>query len=184
MRASELEIIKDHTKEITKKINEQFEQEKDSIKEQLLEEIRGYITPVPTHYKWTRGYCPYDDSGEIYVDELVSLDQTIADFLENEFTGQRRATFISHQGFDYETYGDQISYLLKEVKENIVQKTVKKYVEELFREEISEDDLFRIFEEYYSEIYAESIAFDFDFYGDAVKFTGIQNMKLSELVEK
>lgn len=33
------------TEDIAKKINEQFELEKDSIKEQLLEEIRGYITP-------------------------------------------------------------------------------------------------------------------------------------------
>ena len=48
-----IEIIKDHTEEIAKKINEQFELEKDSIKEQLLEEIRGYITPVPKHYEWT-----------------------------------------------------------------------------------------------------------------------------------
>lgn len=171
-------------KKLQRKLTNSLSLKKDSIKEQLLEEIRGYITPVPKHYEWTRGYCPYDDSGEIYVNGLVSLDQTIAEFLENEYTGQRRATFISHQGFDYETYGDQISYLLKEIKENIVQKTVKKYVEELFGEEISEDDLFRIFEEYYSEIYAESIAFDFDFYEDAVKFTGIKNMKLSELVEK
>lgn len=179
-----IENIKDHTVEIAKKINEQFELEKDSIKKQLLDEIKGYITPVPSHYEWTRGDCPYDDSGEIYVDGLVSLDQTIADFLENEYTGEKEATYQSRHGFYYECYGDQISYLLKEIKENIVQKTVKKYVEELFGEEISEDDLFRIFEEYYSEIYAESIAFDFDFYGDAVKFTGIQNMKLSELVEK
>ena len=44
MKANELEIIKDHTKEIAKKINEQFEQEKDSIKKQLLDEIKGYYT--------------------------------------------------------------------------------------------------------------------------------------------
>lgn len=40
MKASELEIIKDHTEEIAKKINEQFELEKESIKEQ---EIQGTV---------------------------------------------------------------------------------------------------------------------------------------------
>ena len=150
-----IEIIKDHTEEIAKKIYEQFELEKDSIKEQLLEEIRGFITPVPKLYEWTRGDCPYDDSGEIYVDGLVSLDQTIAEFLENEYTGQTRATFISHQGLDYITYGEWMSDLLAEIKENIVEKTVKKCMEELFGEEFSEDDLVGILEEYYSEIYDE-----------------------------
>ena len=184
MKANELEIIKDHTEEIAKKINEQFELEKDSIKEQLLEEIKGYITPVPRHYKWTRGDCPYDDSGEIYVDGLASLDQTIAEFLENEYTGQTRATYCSHRGLDYVTYGEWMSDLLTEIKENVVQKTVKKCMEELFGEEISEDDLVGVLEEYYSEIYDDSMAFDFDWGESAIEFVGIQNMKLSELVEK
>ena len=179
-----IEIIKDHTEEIAKKINEQFELEKDSIKEQLMDEIKGYITPVPTHYEWTRGDCPYDDSGEIYVDGLISLDQTIADFLENEFTGQTRATFISHQGLDYVTYGEWMSDLLTEIKENVVQKVVKKCMEELFGEEFSEDDLVGILEDYYSEIYEDSMAFDFFWCESAIEFVGIQNMKLSELVEK
>lgn len=179
-----IENIKDHTEEIAKKINEQFELEKDSIKEQLLEEIRGYITPVPKHYEWTRGYCPYDDSGEIYVDGLVSMDQTIADFLENEYTGQTRATYCSHRGLDYVTYGEWMFDLLTEIKENIVEKTVKKCMEELFGEEFSEDDLVGILEEYYSEIYEDSMAFDFDWSMAGIEFTGIANMKLSELVEK
>lgn len=113
MKASELEIIKDHTEEIAKKINEQFELEKESIKEQLLDEIKGYITPVPSHYEWTRGDCPYDDSGELYVDGLVSLDQTIAEFLENEYTGEKEATYESHRGFYYECYGDKLCYVTR-----------------------------------------------------------------------
>lgn len=179
MRASELEIIKDHTKEIAKKINEQFEQEKDSIKEQLLEEIRGYITPVPRHYEWT-----YDDSGEIYVDGLVSLDQTIADFLENEYTGEKEAVYQNRHGLRYETYGDRIENLTRNIGFDILKKITCEYAEKLFNTAISREDFMRILEKYNYEIYVDSMAFDFTLYERAIRFVRIEGLKLSELVEK
>ena len=141
MKASELEIIKDHTEEIAKKINEQFELEKESIKEQLLDEIKGYITPVPSHYEWTRGDCPYDDSGELYVDGLVSLDQTIAEFLENEYTGEKEATYESHRGFYYECYGDKLCYVTQDIEGEILRKVTRKYLEELFGKSLQKKSL-------------------------------------------
>lgn len=179
-----IEIIKDHTEEIAKKINEQFELEKDSIKEQLLEEIRGYITPVPKHYEWTRGYCPYDDSGEIYVDGLVSLYQTIAEFLENEYTGEKEATYESHRGFYYECYGDKLCYITQDIEGEILRKVTRKYLEELFGKELTEEEFDDVMDEYHDELYDGSIAYEFFWYETGIEFTGIQNMKLSELVEK
>lgn len=179
-----IEIIKDHTKEIAKKINEQFEQEKDSIKKQLLDEIKGYITPVPKHYEWTRGDCPYDDSGEIYVDGLISLDQTIADFLENEFTGEKEATYESRHGFRHETYGDRIENLARNIGFDILKKITCGYAEKLFNTAISGEDFMRILEKYNYEIYVDSMSFDFIFYERAIRFVRIEGLKLSELVEK
>lgn len=184
MRANELEIIKDHTEEIVKKINEQFEQEKNSIKEQLLEEIRGYITPVPKHYDWTRGDCPYDDSGEIYVDGLVSLDQPIAEFLENEFTGEKEAVYQNRHGLRYETYGDRIENLTRNIGFDILKKITCGYAEKQFNTAISGEDFMKILEKYNYEIYVDSMAFDFTLYERAIRFVRIEGLKLSELVEK
>ena len=172
------------TEEIAKKINEQFELEKDSIKEQLLEEIKGYITPVPTHYEWTRGDCPYDDSGELYVDGLVSLYQTIAEFLENEYTGEKEAVYQNRHGLSYETYGDRIENLARNIGFDILKKITCEYAEKLFNTAISGEDFMKILEKYNYEIYVDSLAFDFIFYERAIRFVRIANMKLSELVEK
>lgn len=177
-----IELIRDHTKEIAQKINEQFELEKDSIKEQLLEEIRGYITPVPKHYEWTRGDCPYDDSGEIYVDGLVSLDQTIAEFLENEYTGEKEAVYQNRHGLRYETYGDRIENLTRNIGFDILKKITCEYAEKLLSTAISGEDFMKILEKYNYEIYVDSMAFDFIFYERAIRFVRIEGLKLSELV--
>lgn len=179
-----INCVKDHTDAIAERVNEQFQIEKESIREKLLHEIKEYITPIPIHYKWEHDGCPYDDSGILEPNGTVNLNQTIAEFLENEYTGQKVATYISGSGFYYLNYGDELSYLTREIESDILERTTRKYLEELFDERIPDDVFEEIICDYHDDIYDNCLAFEFFSYEAAMEFVDIGNMKLSDLVEE
>lgn len=104
-----IDYIKQNEDEIAEYVNSLFLAQKDVIREQLLESLAAMLNPIPTHYEWRSNDCPYDYSGELYEDGKVSLEQTVSEFLESEYTGASRATYVSHYGLSYNTYGDSLS---------------------------------------------------------------------------
>lgn len=177
------EYIKEHAKEIGEKVDARIFDLEDEIKEEIFDEIRDYLMPLPDHYEWRHDGCPYDFSGEIFEDGFVSLDQTIQNFLENEYTGRWRPTYSSGRGLAYDVYGDDLSYLTREIAGRIFNDTTKKVLEDAFAEEISEDLFDEIMcfhrDKIYYNSYVSSLFFDWE---GAVEYLGIGNVKLSDLI--
>lgn len=177
-------FINSHTQEFALEVNRQFELSKNNIKEKLLSIIKTYIDPIPKHYKWEDdNWEPYDYSGIIVEDGLISLDQTVSEFLENEYSGNKDATYESECGWYYRRYGDELSYETSNIAYEIMMNAIKEFLEKSFTTTISEDELETIKESCneFDEIYDSCIAYEFFSYEPAIEFVNIGNIKLSKL---
>ncbi len=103
-----VEYVNSHVEEIAEYVNECFDQSKEFIKARLIRRIRDELTPTPVHYEIKYVYDPYDHSGILVEDGYISLEQTVGEFLENEYSGNKKATYESGRGWNYLTYGDVV----------------------------------------------------------------------------
>ena len=164
-----------------------FLAQKDVIREQLLESLAAMLNPIPTHYEWRSNDCPYDYSGELYEDGKVSLEQTVSEFLESKYTGASRATYVSHYGLSYNTYGDSLSDDTLEIGCSIMTDGIKDFVQRnagIPCERFSREEFFDIKTECneFDPIYDECRASDFFWATAAVEFAGIDKMTLKEVL--
>ena len=90
-----IEYVDSNTEKIASYVNSCFEQSKDFIRAKLIREIRGYIIPPPVHYVWEYDGNPYDCSGIIVENGVIDLNQTVKEFLENEYSGNQEPTFTN-----------------------------------------------------------------------------------------
>lgn len=178
-----INFINTKNDKIAEYVNECFYSSKDFIKEKLIEQIRKYLTPLPIHYEWEDDGCPYDISGQIRPNGKISLNQTISEFLENEYSGNKEATYISGMGFYYNSYGDELSYFTTKIAAEIMFSAIQKYIENHFYITISEEEfqLIRDKCEGFDDIYDNCLAFDFFSYEPAIEFTDIGNILLSQI---
>ena len=79
---SYVDYVNSNIDELAKYVNKCFDSAKASIKNTLLDSIKSSLKPLPPHYDWEPGDCPYDHSGIIVQNGFVSLDQTVSEFLE------------------------------------------------------------------------------------------------------
>lgn len=182
-----IDYIKQNEDEIAEYVNSLFLAQKDVIREQLLESLAAMLNPIPTHYEWRSNDCPYDYSGELYEDGKVSLEQTVSEFLESEYTGASRATYVSHYGLSYNTYGDSLSDNTLEIGCSIMTDGIKDFVQRnagIPCERFSREEFFDIKTECneFDPIYDECRASDFFWATAAVEFAGIDKMTLKEVL--
>lgn len=161
-----IDYIKQNEDEIAEYVNSLFLAQKDVIREQILESLAAMLNPIPTHYEWRSNDCPYDYSGELYEDGKVSLEQTVSEFLESEYTGASRATYVSHYGLSYNTYGDSLSDDTLEIGCSIMTDGIKDFVQRnagIPCERFSREEFFDIKTECneFDPIYDECRASDF-----------------------
>ena len=181
-----IEYVNSHTNELAKSVNAEFDTQKEQIKEKLIDEIGNMIYPLPVHYEWYFDeYCSFDHSGELEEKGKINLDQTVMNFLENEYTGEWIASYENGRGKNYVTYGDELSYLTLGIGGIIEHETIKKTLEHEFSVSLSDDDMenIRTSCNEFDEIFDKSYAGDFYFSKNAVAFCGIQNMTLREIYE-
>ncbi len=174
--------VNSHVDEIAEYVNECFEQSKEFIKAKLIRQIRDELSPIPVHYELKYVYDPYDHSGILVEDGYISLDQTIGEFLENEYSGNKKSTYESGRGWNYLTYNDEISYDTLDMASDIMFSAIRRYIENHFDKNISDDDFTDIRD--FDEIYENCKAFDFFNGMGAVEFVGIENMLLKDIVRK
>ena len=179
-----IEYINNNYEEIVNAVDTQFTVTKEFITAKILCEVRKYITPIPEHFVWENDGCPYDYSGIIRVDGVVDLNQTLYEFLENELTGAKKATYISNYGFHYTTYGDILSYFTLEIAEYILQKTTKQYLEEKLDVCLSEQEFQDVMDDCHDIIYDECIASDFFLWEGAIEFLNIGERSLISIAKK
>lgn len=178
-----LNYVELHIKEIADFVNECFHNQREFLKIKMIRKIREYLTPVPVHYDWRlEEWNTYDYSGEIIENGTVSLQQTINSFLENEYSGNKEATYISHMGFSYNTYGDELRYYTNELGNEIMLDAMKRYIEDHFNTILSEEEFECIIDGCHDEIYDNCMAADFFFYEPAIEFVGIGGRKLRSVL--
>ena len=178
-----IEYVNANTENIANYVTSCFEASKDLIRAKLIKEIKEYITPPPTHYVWEYDGNPYDCSGEIIEDGVVNLNQTVKEFLENEYSGNQEPTFTSGMGWHYNNYEDELHYYTIELAGDIMNSAIRRCIETKFSVSLSDDDLEQIKEscDEFDEIYENCTAFDFFCSCFAVEFVGIENMKLTDI---
>lgn len=109
---------------------------------------------------------PYDYSGEInrVSKQLDKKDyETLGDFLE-EYTGNKRATYCSGCGWSYDTYKDEIEYIIMELMYPIIKECFEdikesspESINKLTELCIGEDDECEIYEEFKECIFYDNI---------------------------
>lgn len=178
-----IKYLNDNKDDIVIVVNNALVKNKQIIKNSLLTEIKKYITPIPIHYVCDYSNCTYDYSGELVEDGYIDLNQTVEDFLQNEYSGTKMPTFTSHYGYYYNTYANELEYLEREISNDILLKTIRSCINEHFNCIISEDDFDTLWEHFdgFDDIYADSNCYDFDCGNFAWEFTEISKLKLNNL---
>ena len=181
-----IKYINSNTEKITDYVNSCFETSKEFIRDKLIGKIKEYINPLPAHYKIKDDEKPHDCSGILVKNGTVNPDQTVTDFLTKEYSGNKEATNISGAGWSYNTYGDELSYYTLELATDIMISAIKRYIETEFSVNLSDKDFEQIKNECrdFDDIYDNSVAYDFYLSDFAVKFAGIENLSLTEILTK
>lgn len=181
-----IDYVNTHVEEIAAYVDECFEQSKDSIKEKLIRLVRDYLSPVPIHYVIKNDHNPYDSSGILVEQGYVSLDQTVKEFLQNEYSGNKEATYTSGMGWNYNTYEDELHYDTMDIASNIMFSAICKYIEDQFHVSLSDEEFEDIVDSCgdFDEIYDNCIANEFFFGTSAVEFVGIENMLLKDIIKE
>lgn len=180
-----VEFVNNNIEQIAEYVNQSFEQSKEYIRMKLIRLIKAYLVAKPIHYVNEDDGNPYDCSGILVKDGYVSFDQTVTEFLQEEYTGDKEPTYISGMGWHYNTYADDLSYDTINIAYDIMLSVIRRYIENEFTVALSDDD----FEDIksvcrdFDDIYDNCIASDFFFGEPAVEFCGLSDIKLRDLMK-
>lgn len=181
-----IDFINSHIDEIADYVNEKFDLLKDDFRDKIINKIKGYLDPLPAHYNLEDDGCPYDKSGIINEKGSISLNQTVSNFLEEEYTGSYEATYISGMGTSYNTYGDELHGDIMDIADKIMLLSIQKFVESYFGIEFTDAEFEEIKQSCgdFQDIYDSCIAADFFFWQSAIEFVDIGDIKLSDIIKK
>ena len=178
--------VNSHVEEIAKYVDARFEKDRAQIKNKIIEEIKGYITPLPVHFERKRDNNPFDRSGVLVEDGDIDLNQTVEEFLQYEYTGAKRATYISGMGWSYDTYGDELGYYTLEMSYETMVSVIRGHIESRFCVKLSDcefEDIKCACDEF-EDIYMACMANELCFPSEAIEFIGIGDMELRLLITK
>ena len=179
-----VDYVNSHIKEISKDVDIEFNNQKSKLKRITLKKIKTCLNNA--HYEWKMNFedNPYDYSGVIEENGNISLNQTISQFFENEFTGNRTATYENYHGWNYDTYEKQFSDFSFEIAFNIMRNVIKNCIEKHFNVIISNNNLDDIQMECncFDDIYSTSMTCDFFSASAFVEFLEIDKIKLKDIV--
>lgn len=182
--AKYIDFVNSNAELLARAVDDEFEAEKNKIRASVIEEIESYLDPVPPHYEWRHDGCPWDCSGELVERGVVSLDQTVSDFLEDEYSGRKEPTFERGRGWNYLTFGDDLSYVTANLGYDILLSVIRHQLEKYFGEPVSDEQLDDIKTECYDfdRIYENTRAFEFFLADPAVEFCGLKDVSLREIL--
>jgi len=150
----------DSLDEICKEIDEEFKQREMSLNHYIsyyigsqygmnVEEIQNLI--------WEYDDCPYDFSGVVKQDGMLSHDITLEDFFEKH-TGNWTATYNSGYGKHWETFLDDISYESLNVGEDIMWSILYPKMYEICSD-LTEDEIWVIRDDIHDDFYDNTKTF-------------------------
>ena len=183
--AKYVEYVESNLDEIVAYTDKKFEESKDELKEKLLNEVKQQLSSVPEHYVWKHSESgSYDQSGHLREDGYVSLNQTLNEFLENEYSGRRTFTGVKRMKWQYEKWDEEFFDICYEISGDLIRSCIRKCIEEHFDEKYSNDEASSIIDVVYDTVYDECIGNQFFNVISAMDFVGIGDMLLSDIVEK
>ena len=170
--------------DIIKYINSQLPDMHSYIENRVLGEIRSYLSPLPTHYKWEIDEAvSWDRSGRIVQDGLISLNQTVKTFLEEEYTGNSLATYESGRGLDYMTYIDKLDSFVQDIGAELKIALTVRYIENNTGIVLEDKDYTTVNECLMdNDDFDEDLDIDFFDCTDVMRILGINDVLLGDLV--
>ncbi len=181
------DYVNANSKLIAEYVDDCFEESKNDIKLMMLSKIKTYLTPIPIHYELDYDdyeWNPYDHSGVLKPNGYIDLNQTISNFLKEEYSGQREPTFVSCCGWRYNTYDDELNWHLRDMVMGIMYSAIRHCLEFVFDIQISDDEFWDIKDcDYFEDVEEECLAADVFFSCESmIEFTGIGDMLLSDVI--
>lgn len=180
------DFVTEHAIEIAQKTDELLYERRPELRELVQDLIIGSIDDEMIHYeKYWDDWCTWDCSGEIRPNGHIDLNLTIEDFLENELTGARMATFTSGCGWNYLTYGDDIEDDIRDWSYNVMRDAIQESIEKEFDVSMPDKELDNVFytiDDAIEEISEESEVNEFFWWNHAVDVVGIGNVKLKDIL--
>lgn len=178
------ELIYNQGDDIANYIDDQFAISKETYSKKLLDKIKELLSPLPAHYAAQPSHSLLDDNFTLEESGGISLDQTIQDFLNNEFVGSGSMRQDEEYGDMPETYGDMLDDYTNSLGVEIMFSLTLKYLNEKNNLTISTEDWEEVCSDfsYFDEIYSDCVCSDFFVAEAAIKVLGIADMKLSDLI--
>ena len=170
--------------DIIKYINSQLPDMHSYIAKRVLGEIRSYLSPLPTHYRWEIDEAvTWDRSGRIEQDGLISLNQTVITFLEEEYTGNSIATYESGRGLDYMTYRDKLDDFVRYLGAELKIALTARYIENNTGIVLEDKDYTTVSDCISdNDDFDEDLDIDFFFCLHVMRILGINDVLLGDLV--
>lgn len=100
--------IEQNLDDIINYINSELPDMHSYIANRVISEIRSYLSPLPYHYKWQKDSYRRN-SGKLVRDGIISLNQTVGNFLEEEYTDASSATIVGGSWLHTMTYMDKLN---------------------------------------------------------------------------
>lgn len=148
-----VKYIEENLSEVTDKVSDFFDERTNDISSIILRWIKASAANA-IHYEWEPDDCSYDSSGVIKEDGIIDKNISIMEFLENEYTGAKEATYTSGRGFHYTSYDDMFSYRTLELGEKMMRDAVKDFLNEKFcSDNVDEKDAENVILECHDIIY-------------------------------
>lgn len=180
-----VEFVNNNIEQIAEYVNQSFEQSKEHIRMKLIHLIKDSLMDEPIHYVKKYDRNSYDHSGILVKDGYISFNQTVMDFLQEEYTGNKEPTYgTSGRSWYYTTYMDSLHYVTIDIASDIALSAIRRCIENEFTVVLSDDefDAIKTACRDFDDIYDNCMVFDFFFGGTAVEFCGLSDIKLSELM--
>ncbi len=173
------------TEEIAKAIDNEFTRQRELIRVKVIREVRNYIEPLPAHYEWVIPVYSYDRTGRLEEKGKISLEQTINNFLYDEYTGNRIPTYESGRGWNYQLYEDELHYFSMDIAAEIMYQTIQRCIEEKYSVALTRDEFTTVLEacSMFNEIYDNCMASDFFFPEYVIDYLGIKDLKLRQIIK-
>lgn len=130
-------------------IKQYLSDNKTEISSKIFTILRDTILTYKDHYVWESGDCEYDYSGEIHKDGIIDNSISISNFLENEYTGNTFATYISHYGLHHETCCDVFTQDTDHYMYELMLDLIVKFFDTYCCTVIDKDDLFDVTDDVY-----------------------------------
>lgn len=182
------DFINNHHASLVYQINTELDIQMEELRKEFLKQINYYLTTpeLPAHYVEDHSYDPpYDHSGELVKEGQISTEITVKEFLEDEYNGDTRASYCSGCGFFHDTYSESLRSFTLEYGCNLMYRIIRENINKEFKVTISDEEFDELYDEMgcFDDIYDDTRINEFFFPEIVAQMCGIDNLKLSEVIE-